>query len=320
MQINSIEVNKSTKTETIETIDLDSSPIKNDAITVSSSSETDKKAQPDIQPTSASASSSSSSRPYNLSQQSTTRQSHSSFSIIKNEEFEFEVPEEAPVFIPNEQEFKNPLTYISKIRPMAEKYGICKIRPPPVSAASILSIWNYITLVYNDLIELKKCVPYFRFQTWQPPFTVDVDKLRFTPRVQRLNELEAKTRVKLNFLDQIAKFWELQGSSLKIPMVERKALDLYSLHRLVQDEGGLDATTNSRKWSKIASRLGYPVGKSVGTILKGHYERILYPFDVFTSGKGDEVKVKKRTNESISKRNSIYVLILFSVYSFICFW
>lgn len=126
MQINSIEVNKSTKTETIETIDLDSSPIKNEEVTVSLS-ETDTKLPPDVQSTS------SSSRPYNLSQQSNTRQSHSSFSIIKNEEFEFEVPEEAPVFIPNEQEFKNPLTYISKIRPMAEKYGICKIRPPPVS-------------------------------------------------------------------------------------------------------------------------------------------------------------------------------------------
>lgn len=129
MQINSIEVNKTTKTETIETIDLDSSPIKNDAVTVSLS-EMDTKLTPDVQPAS---SSSTFSRPYNLSQQSTTRQSHSSFSIIKNEEFEFEVPEEAPVFIPNEQEFKNPLTYISKIRPMAEKYGICKIRPPPVS-------------------------------------------------------------------------------------------------------------------------------------------------------------------------------------------
>lgn len=97
--------------------------------------------------------------------------------------------------------------------------------------------------------------------------------------------------MKLNFLDQIAKFWELQGASLKIPMVERKALDLYSLHRIVQEEGGLESTTNGRKWSKISSRMGYPVGKSVGTILKGHYERILYPFDVFTSGKTDDIKV-----------------------------
>lgn len=30
------------------------------------------------------------------------------------------------------------------------------------------------------------------FQDWQPPFAVDVDKFRFTPRVQRLNELEVR--------------------------------------------------------------------------------------------------------------------------------
>lgn len=78
---------------------------------------------------------------------------------------------------------------------------------------------------------------FFLLQNWQPPFAVDVDKFKFVPRIQRLNELEAKTRIKLNFLDQIAKFWELQGSSLKIPLVERKALDLYSLHKIVTDEG-----------------------------------------------------------------------------------
>lgn len=129
MQINSIESSKSTKTEPIETIDLDSSPSKNDVISIESPETTSAAATTDIKPTSANpqSSASSSSRPH------IARQTHSSFSIIKNEEFEFEVPEEAPIFVPNEQEFKNPLTYISKIRPIAEKYGICKIRPPPVS-------------------------------------------------------------------------------------------------------------------------------------------------------------------------------------------
>lgn len=61
------------------------------------------------------------------------RQSNRSFSANKNEEFMFEVPAEAPVFVPTIDEFKNPLTYINKIRPIAEKYGICKIRPPSVS-------------------------------------------------------------------------------------------------------------------------------------------------------------------------------------------
>lgn len=40
------------------------------------------------------------------------------------------------------------------------------------------------------------------------------------------------TRVKLDFLDQLAKFWELQGSNLKIPVVERKILDLYGLSKV----------------------------------------------------------------------------------------
>lgn len=171
----------------------------------------------------------------------------------RNDEFDFQVPPEAPVFRPTLQEFENPLTYISKIRPHAEKYGLCKIIPPA---------------------------------SWQPPFSLDVDQMRFTPRVQRLNELEARTRVRLNFLDQIAKFWELQGSSLKIPMVERKPLDLYSLYRVVQDEGGLETASKERKWSKIATLLNYPLGKSgIGTILRQHYERILFPFDVFMTNK-----------------------------------
>lgn len=49
------------------------------------------------------------------------------------EEFQFEVPPEGPVFEPSEEEFLDPLAYINKIRPTAEKYGICKIKPPPVS-------------------------------------------------------------------------------------------------------------------------------------------------------------------------------------------
>ncbi|XP_016954211.1 lysine-specific demethylase lid [Drosophila biarmipes] len=181
-------------------------------------------------------------------------QPHSSnkFDQVKNEEFHFDTPPECPVFRPTVEEFKNPLAYISKIRSVAEKCGIAKILPPA---------------------------------SWSPPFAVDVDKLHFVPRVQRLNELEAKTRVKLNFLDHIAKFWELQGSSLRIPMVERKALDLYTLHRIVQEEGGMEQTTKDRKWAKVANRMQYPSSKSVGATLKAHYERILHPFEVYTSGK-----------------------------------
>uniref|UniRef100_A0A8D2LYC7 Lysine-specific demethylase 5A n=1 Tax=Varanus komodoensis TaxID=61221 RepID=A0A8D2LYC7_VARKO len=163
----------------------------------------------------------------------------------------FVPPPECPVFEPSWEEFSDPLGFIGRIRPLAEKTGICKIRPP---------------------------------KDWQPPFACDVQSFRFTPRVQRLNELEAMTRVKLDFLDQLAKFWELQGSTLKIPVVERKILDLYSLSKIVASKGGFEVVTKEKKWSKVASRLGYLPGKATGSLLKSHYERILYPYELFQSG------------------------------------
>lgn len=64
--------------------------------------------------------------------------SHPHWQIDKYDEFEFEVPTEAPVFIPTEEEFRNPLVYIQKIRPLAEKYGICRIKPPAVRIKKLL--------------------------------------------------------------------------------------------------------------------------------------------------------------------------------------
>ncbi|MFT7814079.1 lysine-specific demethylase 5B isoform X2, partial [Arapaima gigas] len=164
---------------------------------------------------------------------------------------EFIPPPECPVFEPSWEEFADPFAFINKIRPIAEKTGICKVRPPP---------------------------------DWQPPFACDVDRLHFTPRIQRLNELEAQTRVKLNFLDQIAKFWELQGCTLKIPHVERKILDLYQLNKLVAEEGGFDIICRDRRWTRIALKMGFAPGRAVGSHLRAHYERILYPFNLFQAG------------------------------------
>lgn len=57
--------------------------------------------------------------------------------------------------------------------------------------------------------------------------------------------------------------------------------------------GGLEVVSKERKWSKVQARMGLPCGRSLGTLLKSHYERILFPFDVFQQGKalGDVVSI-----------------------------
>ncbi|XP_040201198.1 lysine-specific demethylase 5A isoform X4 [Rana temporaria] len=181
---------------------------------------------------------------------------------------EFVPPPECPVFEPTWEEFSDPLSFIGRIRPIAERTGICKIRPP---------------------------------KDWQPPFACDVKSFSFTPRVQRLNELEAITRVKLDFLDQLAKFWELQGSALRIPVVDRKLLDVYALSKVVSSEGGFEVVSKEKKWSKVGSRLGYMPGKGTGSLLKTHYERILYPYELFQSGISLMEMVENRKSTEVKK-------------------
>uniref|UniRef100_A0AAA9SAM5 [histone H3]-trimethyl-L-lysine(4) demethylase n=2 Tax=Bos TaxID=9903 RepID=A0AAA9SAM5_BOVIN len=143
---------------------------------------------------------------------------------------EFLPPPECPVFEPSWEEFADPFAFIHKIRPIAEQTGICKVRPPP---------------------------------DWQPPFACDVDKLHFTPRIQRLNELE-----------------------------------------LVAEEGGFAVVCKDRKWTKIATKMGFAPGKAVGSHIRGHYERILNPYNLFLSG--DSLRCLQKPNLSTDTKDKEY--------------
>ncbi|KAG7653570.1 FY-rich N-terminal [Arabidopsis suecica] len=75
--------------------------------------------------------------------------------------------EDAPVFYPTEEEFEDTLNYIAKIRPEAEKYGICRIVPPP---------------------------------SWKPPCPLKEKQVwegsKFTTRVQRVDKLQNRSSMK----------------------------------------------------------------------------------------------------------------------------
>jgi len=209
------------------------------------------------------------------------------FNQTNNDNYQFKRPPSAPVYRPTVEEFTlGPLNYISKIRNEAEKYGICRIIPP---------------------------------STFQPPFAVDVDNFRFTPRIQRLNELEAQTRVRLSFLEKLIKYWDFQNHQIKIPSIDKKILDLYQLHKHVEQEGGFDRCVKDRKWGSIANKMGFqsntPQNKgTIASLLRHHYEKILFPYDLFVNGatyseSGVEELKEKLNQESNGQDSEIKIEI-----------
>lgn len=101
--------------------------------------------------------------------------------------------------------------------------------------------------------------------------------------------MEAQTRVRLSFLEKLIKWWELQGHQIKIPQIEKKILDLYQLHKVVEGEGGFESCVKDRKWSVVATKMGFqsctPQNKgTIASLLRHHYEKLLFPYDLFSNG------------------------------------
>ncbi|CAM4747121.1 unnamed protein product [Rotaria magnacalcarata] len=178
-------------------------------------------------------------------------------------------PPEAPVFYPTCDEFIDPLEYIEKIRPIASRAGLCKIIPP---------------------------------KEWQPPFCINVDEFRFTPRIQRINELEAGTRAKIKFYERLTKLFESQGLKLKIPTVEKESLDLAKLHKIVKEEGGYDICCSQKKWASVARKMNFH-DTQTSRVLKQHYEKLLLSFDVYETGIYEEQTDATSQNETKKGNN-----------------
>ena len=93
---------------------------------------------------------------------------------------------------------------------------------------------------------------------------------------------------------------------MKIPLVDKRALDLYTLKQYVSKEGGMEAVNAEKKWSRVASEMGYNVGSKtaghIGALLKAHYERILYPLDIFEREEQKKLQQVKEEQEKEVKK------------------
>ncbi|XWS49936.1 hypothetical protein CRYUN_Cryun12cG0045500 [Craigia yunnanensis] len=192
-----------------------------------------------------------------------------------------------PVYYPNEEEFRDPLEYIYKIRPEAEPFGICKIVPP---------------------------------KNWNPPFALNVDSFTFPTKTQAIHQLQARPAScdSKTFELEYNRFLEGHcGKKLKKRVVfEAEELDLCKLFNAVRRYGGYDKVVKEKKWGEVFRFVGS--GKKIlecaKHVLCQLYREHLYDYEGYYKwlnlesvksckrGIHEDVKGENKVKVSCSKR------------------
>lgn len=183
----------------------------------------------------------------------------------------------APVYHPTEDEFKDPLAYIYKIRPEAEQYGICKIIPP---------------------------------QNWKPPFALDLDTFTFPTKTQAIHQLQARPPAcnSKTFELEYNRFLEEHCGKKAVKkkvVFEGKELDLCKLFNGVKRYGGYDNVVKEKKWGEVFRfvRSGGKISECSKYVLSQLYYDHLYDYESYYN-KLDQVKEKTCKRElQVEKKN-----------------
>ncbi|KAJ7129277.1 PLU-1-like protein-domain-containing protein [Mycena epipterygia] len=188
--------------------------------------------------------------------------------------------QDCPTFYPTADEFKDPMAYIRTISERANAYGICKVVPPA---------------------------------GWKMPFVTDTANFRFKTRLQRLNSVEASSRAKINFLEQLYVWHQQQGNPrVSVPTINNKPLDLYLLRKEVRKLGGFYVVTKKKLWSDLGRILGYHGIPGLSTQLKNSYTRVILPFEEYEARNASkdttkQPSAKKSVNGDDKRSRSISV-------------
>lgn len=159
-----------------------------------------------------------------------------------------------PVYYPTEDEFRDPLEYIYRIRPEAEPYGICRIVPPT---------------------------------SWKPPFGLDLDSFSFPTKTQAIHQLQARPAScdSETFELEYNRFLEdHSGKKLTRKVVfEGEELDLCKLFNAVKRFGGYDKVAKEKKWGDVSRfvRLARKISECAKHVLSQLYREHLYDYEIY---------------------------------------
>jgi histone demethylase JARID1 len=157
-----------------------------------------------------------------------------------------------PVYYPTEDEFRDPLEYIYRIRPEAERYGICRIVPP---------------------------------KSWKPPFALNWDSFTFPTKTQAIHQLQARPAAcdSKTFELEYSRFLENHcGKKLRKKVVfEGEELDLCKLFNGVKRYGGYDKVLKEKKWGAVSRfvRSARKISECAKHVLCQLYREHLYDYE-----------------------------------------
>ena len=178
---------------------------------------------------------------------------------------------EAPIFRPNESEFKDPMKYIQAISKIAEPFGMCKIIPPA---------------------------------SFKPECNVD-DDMRFTAYNQYVHKLMNRWGPNSKEMAAIKKYLDTQNVTINAnnhPVISGVEIDLPALYHAVQSLGGLTEVIQKKKWGKIAEFLRVPKGtQDRSNKFYDIYCKFLLPYD--TLSKVERNELLRLVEEEFEERN-----------------
>lgn len=165
----------------------------------------------------------------------------------------------APTYRPTADEMRDPISYITKIRPEAEKFGICKIVLPP---------------------------------SFQPECKV-FDDMRFTAYNQYIHKMLSRWGPNVQHTACIKRCFTNQGiTDDQPPLIGGIELDLSHLYHTVQNFGGIQQVMEKKKWHRVADAMHIPkAAQDRVSKVDDAYCKFVLPYDLLS---GDEKKAIER--------------------------
>ncbi|XP_022159885.1 lysine-specific demethylase 5A isoform X2 [Momordica charantia] len=184
-----------------------------------------------------------------------------------------------PVYYPTEDEFRDPLEYIYKIRPEAEPYGICRIVPP---------------------------------KSWKPPFALNLDSFTFPTKTQAIHQLQVRPAAcdSKTFELEYNRFLDDHfGKKMKKKVVfEGEELNLCKLFNAVKRYGGYDKVVKERRWGEVFRfvRSTRKISECAKHVLCQLYREHLYDYENYYNQLNKDVtKSSKRKMQDEKSRECL---------------